>query len=73
MFTLVVQLCEKPEAHFAEQKSLPTYTGMQGCIAIVDDDVQVLDALETLLTGWGLQVACGRIRRYLMRSTQFSA
>lgn len=29
---------------------------MQGCVAIVDDDVQVLDGLKTLLTGWGLDV-----------------
>ena len=56
MFNLIVQFCEKPAAHFAEQKSLPASTGMQGCIAIVDDDVQVLDALKTLLTGWGLKV-----------------
>jgi len=56
MVNLIVQFCEKPAAHFAEQKSLPAYTGMQGCIAIVDDDVQVLDALKTLLTGWGLKV-----------------
>ena len=56
MFELIVPLCEKPAVPFAAQKARPAYTGMQGCIAIVDDDVQVLDALKTLLMGWGLEV-----------------
>lgn len=62
VFNLLVPICEKPATQFVEQKSRPAYTRMQGRIAIVDDDWQVLDALKTLLIGWGLEVVaaeCG--------------
>ena len=56
VFSLIVPLCEKPAVQLTEQKSLPDYTKIQGRIAVVDDDAQVLDALKTLLVGWGLEV-----------------
>lgn len=56
VFTLLVPVCEKPAAQLVAQKTRPAHTLMQGRVAIVDDDVQVLDALKTLLTGWGLEV-----------------
>lgn len=57
VFSLIVPLCEKPIAYPATQKPSPDYTLLQGRIAIVDDDRQVLDALHTLLTSWGLDVS----------------
>lgn len=56
VFDLLVPLCEQPAISSATQQMRPVYSSMQGCVAIVDDDVQVLDGLKTLLTGWGLDV-----------------
>ncbi len=56
VFDLTVPVCEKPAISAATQHQRPAYTSMHGCVAIVDDDVQVLDGLKTLLTGWGLEV-----------------
>ena len=56
LFSLTVPLGEEAAAHVTAQNILPDYTRMQGCIAVVDDDAQVLDALVTLLMSWGLEV-----------------
>ena len=56
VFNLTVPLCEKPAIPAATHHQRPEYTSMHGYVAIVDDDVQVLDGLKTLLTGWGLEV-----------------
>lgn len=56
VFSLTVPRCEKPDLPTAKKYQQPTYANMHGCIAIVDDDAQVLDGLKTLLTGWGLDV-----------------
>ena len=56
VFDLIVPICKIPAVALAAQQMRPTYTSMHGCVAIVDDDVQVLDGLKTLLTGWGLVV-----------------
>lgn len=56
VFDLLVPLCEQAVISSAAQQMRSAYTSMQGCVAIVDDDAQVLDGLKTLLTGWGLDV-----------------
>ena len=54
--TLTVPMSEETAAHLSAQPPLPDYTRLRGRVAVVDDDGQVLDALETLLTSWGLEV-----------------
>lgn len=56
VFSLTVPRNEKTEMDFPAQKSLPDYARMHGTIAVVDDDTHVLDALASLLAGWGLDV-----------------
>ena len=56
VFRLAVPLCEKPAIPATPHHQRPAYASMHGCIAVVDDDLQVLDGLKTLLTGWGLDV-----------------
>ena len=56
VFDLLVPICEQAAISVAAQQTRSAYTSMQGCVAIVDDDLQVLDGLKTLLTGWGLDV-----------------
>ena len=56
VFTLIVPLCEKPLADPARQKPAVDFSRMEGRIAVVDDDAQVLDALRILLLSWGLDV-----------------
>ncbi len=56
VFSLTVPVCDSATANVVKTPALPDYTRMQGLIAVVDDDAQVLDALVTLLAGWGLEV-----------------
>ena len=56
VFTLVVPLCENRRADTARQKPAVDFSLMEGRIAVVDDDAQVLDALRILLLSWGLDV-----------------
>lgn len=56
VFGLLVPVCKESTGALAAQEMQPAFTSMIGCVAIVDDDVQVLDGLKTLLTGWGLEV-----------------
>ena len=55
VFTLIVPLCEKPLTEIRQQPA-PDFSRMQGRVAVVDDDAQVLDALRILLLSWGLDV-----------------
>lgn len=57
VFSLTVPRCEKPATPEVTALQRPAFSSMHGFVAIVDDDVQVLDGLKTLLTGWGLDVA----------------
>ncbi len=62
VFDLIVPVCEKPAVSLATQQVQSAYISMQGCVAVVDDDVQVLDGLKTMLMSWGLKVVaadCG--------------
>lgn len=56
VFTLIVPLCEPPPVDPTRQKPAVDFSRMEGCIAVVDDDAQVLDALRILLLSWGLDV-----------------
>jgi CheY-like chemotaxis protein len=40
----------------ASGEALAAMAGLQGLVAVVDDDVMVRDSLSTLLEAWGLQV-----------------
>ena len=55
VFTLIVPLCEKPLTETRQQPA-PDFSRIQGRVAVVDDDAQVLDALRILLLSWGLDV-----------------
>ena len=54
--TLTVPMSEETAVHLSAQPAIPDYSQLRGRVAVVDDDGQVLDALVTLLTSWGLEV-----------------
>ena len=54
--TLTVPMSEETAVYLSAQPSIPDYSQLRGRVAVVDDDGQVLDALVTLLTSWGLEV-----------------
>ncbi len=56
VFTLIVPLCVNPPVDPAIQKPAVDFSRMEGHVALVDDDAQVLDALRILLLSWGLDV-----------------
>ena len=54
--TLTVPMSDETAVYFSAQPAIPDYSQLRGRVAVVDDDGQVLDALVTLLTSWGLEV-----------------
>lgn len=56
VFDLWVPVCKRRRGVLGPQEMQVISTSMHGCVAIVDDDAQVLDGLKTLLTGWGMDV-----------------
>ncbi len=57
VFSLDVPLgCDAPALQEGGDAALQELARMRGVVAIVDDDVMVLDSLQALLDGWGLEV-----------------
>jgi two-component system, sensor histidine kinase len=71
VFSLDVQIAlAEPAREDAERNTLEGMVQLHGLVAIVDDDVMVLDSLKVLLEGWGFSVIQASSAKDLLKALE---
>ncbi|ABC32210.1 Signal transduction histidine kinase [Hahella chejuensis KCTC 2396] len=60
IFTLEAPVVAKPEAAFMEYQAEASGVPARQLVVVLDDDQEILQAMEALLTGWGCDVVMAR-------------